>query len=127
MSRTFGLGQQRHCITIPILEDSISEDPELFKVLLSSEDPDFSSNLPETEITITDADDVTVGLEMDTYPTSEEEGVVEVCVVVTDGELDREIAVTLTTSPGTAEGTECISHTEHGRPVLVSYSGVLYT
>lgn len=93
------------CITVPILEDTISEDPETFNVLLSSDDPVVSSTIPVAGVTITDEEDsVTVELEMAVYSTSEDLGVVEVCVVVSDGELDREITVTLATSPDTAEG-----------------------
>lgn len=103
---TFMPGESTECITIPILEDTISEDPELFNVLLSSDDPNVSSTPPMAGVTITDdADTVTVELEMEVYTTNEDLGVVEVCVVVSDGELGREIVVTLTTSPDTAEGT----------------------
>lgn len=93
------------CLVVPILEDTISEDPELFNVLLSSDDPGVTSSIPMAGVTITDeADSVTVSLEMEVYSTSEDLGFTEVCVVVTVGELGREIVVTVATIPGTAEG-----------------------
>ena len=101
---TFSPTIQQHCLTIPILEDTISESPETFRVSLSSDDPDVSSDVPSSVVTITDEDGVSVGLEMEAYQGSEEDGFTEVCVVVTDGELDREIVVTLATSDGSAEG-----------------------
>lgn len=94
----------RQCVTVPILDDSVSENPELFTVTLSSDDPDVSSTVPTTNVLITDDDSVTVGIEMETYSSSEGDGVVEVCVVVVTGTLDREISVSLATSPGSAQG-----------------------
>lgn len=92
-------------MTVPIREDTISEDPELFNVMLSSNDPDVSTMVPVAGVTITDeSDSVTVELEMERYPTSEDLGMVQVCVVVSEGELDREITVTLATSPDSAQG-----------------------
>lgn len=115
---TYAPGDVMQCITIPILEDMISEDPELFNVMLSSDDPNVVSNVPVAGVTITDeGDSVTVELEMDVYPTSEDLGVVQVCVVVSEGELDREITVTLATSPETAEG-RAIYCNEHAMVLL---------
>jgi hypothetical protein len=101
---TYTAGQVMRCVTIPILEDTISEENEVFNVLLTSDDPNVSSGTPTAGVTITDVDGVTVELEMEMYPTSEGMGFVEVCVVVSEGELDREIIVTLATNAGTAEG-----------------------
>ena len=94
----------RQCITVPILDDSISEDPEIFTVTISSDDPDVSSTVPTTNVVITDDDSVTVEIEMETYTSDEGDGVVEVCVVVVAGTLNRKISVSLATSPGTAQG-----------------------
>ena len=95
----------RQCITIPILDDSISEDPERFIVNLTISDPDITSTIPSTDVFIIDEDRVSVGIEMETYSTSENFSSVEVCVVVVTGVLNREITVSLSTSPSTAEGT----------------------
>lgn len=103
---TFSPVDQRQCLVIPILEDTVSENPETFEALLSSDDPDVSSTIPMATVTITDEDRVTVGLEMEVYPTSEDDGGVEVCANVSGGQLDREIVVTLTTNPGSADGKD---------------------
>ncbi len=102
---TFGPEISTQCIEIPILEDDISESPEQFNVMISSDDPDVSSTLPNTEVIITDFDTVTVGLELEVYMAVEDQGMIEVCVVITNGELDREAEVTLTTGDLTAQGT----------------------
>ena len=78
--------------------------------MLSSDDTDVSSMVPEAGVTITDeGDSVTVELEMERYPTSEDIGMVQVCVVLSEGELDREITVTLASSPDTAQGNDLSS------------------
>ena len=94
----------RQCIDIPILDDSISEDPESFSVHLMTDDSDVISSVIYAVVSIIDDDRVTVGLERDVYQSSEDLGLAEVCVVVVDGELNREITLSLTTSSGTAQG-----------------------
>lgn len=96
---------QRHCLTIPVLADAVSEDPESFQVTLITDDPDVTSNVPTAEVMITDQlDTVSVAIERELYRTGEGAGSVEVCVVLTEGELGREITVSLSTSEGSAEG-----------------------
>ena len=46
-----------------------------------------------------------IGLEDPEIVVNEDVGTVEVCVRILDGELAREVTVTLTTSDGTAVGT----------------------
>lgn len=126
---TFTSTVSRQCITVPILEDAISENDEQLMVSLSSEDPDVSSTLPMAGVTITDQDSITVGLEMDVYPTSEDVGFVEVCVVISGGELDREVVVTIATRSDTAEGMYMYVYTllcTYKLAVIISNSSSLH-
>ena len=103
-SLTFSPQALTQCIQVVILQDNISENPEIFNVLISSDDPDVKLSSPSTSVTITDDDSVTIGLEMETYLVREDQGSVELCAVVSNGELDREAVVTLATSDQSAEG-----------------------
>ncbi len=101
---TFSSTVMRRCISVPILDDSISEDMEPFTVTFTSEDTDVTTVTSTVNVFIIDDDSVTVGIEREVYSSSEDRGFTEVCVVLLEGELNREIVLSLATSPGTAEG-----------------------
>ena len=100
---TFSPSISRACADIPIEDDDISEDPEDFPVVLTSDDPDFNSTTPMTTVTITDNDAVTIGFEMETYPALEDQGTVEVCARLMEGTLAREVVITFLTEDGSAQ------------------------
>lgn len=101
---TFSPDVDRQCIEVPIIDDLVSEDPEMFVVIISSDDPDASIDNPEAPVTIVDDDSVTIGLEMEVYSASEDVSSIEVCAAIVVGMLDREALVTLSTEDSTAEG-----------------------
>ena len=53
------------------------------------------------------ADVVAIALDQLSYSVSESEGSVEVCVVLSTGQLARDLEVTLSTQPGSA-GQSCL-------------------
>ncbi len=95
-----------NCADIPIQDDDISEDPEDFAVVISSEDPDVSSTRPMANVTIIDNDNVTIGFEMEVYPAREDQGTVQVCARLMEGSLGREVAIILSTQDGSAREPE---------------------
>lgn len=119
---TFSPGMRRQCIQVPILEDEVSENDEIFEVLLSSEDPAVASDPPMTSVIITDEDRVTVSLEMESYSTSEDEGFIEVCANITAGGLERQVMVNLATTDDTAEGKYFFPPKLNGNSTLVQKS-----
>ena len=102
MMLTFDQNVSRVCIDIPIEDDDISEDPEDFPVILTSDDPDVSSTRPMTNVTIVDDDVVTIGFENEVYPSREDQGTVQVCARIFNSTLDREVTITLMTRDDTA-------------------------
>ena len=90
------------CVDIPIVNDNISEDPEIFQIVLTSDDPDVSITQPMSDVTIVDDDVVTIGFENEVYPSREDQGTVEVCARIFNSTLDREVTITLMTRDDTA-------------------------
>jgi hypothetical protein len=103
---TFDQDTVKVCANIQIEDDDISENPEDFTVVLTSDDPDVSLMRPMSNITIVDNDGVTIGFEMETYPATENQGTVEVCAVLIDGTLAREAVITLQTESGSAQAPD---------------------
>ena len=91
------------CVDIPILEDDITENTEIFNVFISSNNPDVSSINSTAEVSIIDENNVTIGLEKDVYQVNEDQGFVEVCAAVSVGELDKDVVVMLTTNDRSAQ------------------------
>ena len=103
---TFNEATQRACAEIPIEEDDVSEDPEDFPVILTSDDPDISSDRPRANVTITDNDNVTFGFEREQYSAREDQGMVEVCSRVIEGSLEREVSIILRTNSISAQSPD---------------------
>ena len=100
---TFSPSISRACADIPIEDDEVSEDPEDFPVVLTSDDPDVISMQPMANVTIIDNDAVTIGFEMETYPALEDQGTVEVCARLMEGTLAREVVITFLTEDDSAQ------------------------
>ncbi len=114
---------------ITILDDAVLEAAEEFFVFVTTSAPRVFIDTDETTVRVTDADDgrysyicmylciivvycnsevsspflvgVTVGLEQTEF-TVDEGDVVEVCAILINGALEREVTVTLHTRDGTA-------------------------
>lgn len=102
---SFNQVTSRACANIPISNDNRTEDPEDFPITLvpDGEDPDDPNN-PMTNVTIIDDDGVTIGFEMETYTAMEDQGTVEVCVVIITGRLSRSVTVFLDSRDLSAQG-----------------------
>jgi len=111
MMLTFNQSTSRVCVNIPVEDDGISEDPEDFVVMLTSEDPDVTFTMLTASVSITDDDGVSIGFEMERYTAREDQGAVEVCALVTKGSLARQVAIVLMTLDGSAENPEDYSNT----------------
>ena len=103
----FDMSTARACANIPITDNNVTEPPEEFCVVLYQEDgdPEDPGN-PKTTITITDDDAVTIGFEMEVYTTREDQGSVQVCALIREGVLAREVVITLITEDDTAQSFE---------------------
>lgn len=65
---------------------------------------------------------VTVGFEMELYSVSEDERGIDVCVIIIQGDLDRDATVMLNTRFGTATGGRYTYTHVHSESEQVSYS-----
>lgn len=100
---TFDESTSRACADIPIEDDQIVENPDVFRVVVEGDDPDVVFDPSSSTVTIIDNDMVVIGFEMERYQ-GDEGGVIEVCAVVMDGPLERSALVTVATSDISAEG-----------------------
>ena len=100
---TFDESTSRACVGIPVEDDDIVENPDVFTVEIGGDDPDVVFDPPSSTVTIIDNDRVLIGFEMERYE-GEEGGVVEVCAVIREGELDRSALVSISTTDLSAEG-----------------------
>ena len=91
-----------HCVKVPIIDDFTLEDTETFDITLSSPDMDVALSFPTASVTILDNDMVGIGLEETEYDTSEGDGTVEICAVVTSGAIQRQLVASLSTFDLTA-------------------------
>ena len=63
VNRTFSpSGDTQQCVTISIVEDTILESTEIFRVLLSSSSPDVRLLQNVTEISVRDDDGIVISL-----------------------------------------------------------------
>ena len=94
----------RNCAHVIIDDDSIVENAESFRVVVSSSDPQVDIRNSTTIVTIEDNDEVAVGFEMDQYR-GEEGQMTMVCAIVKGSvSLDRPVLVQLSTRDSTASG-----------------------
>ena len=93
------------CVDIPIVDNDFIEEQESFTVTLTSSDPDVTFMPPTAPVFIVDDDSVTIGFEMELYNAAEGNGSVELCAVLLEGTLERDVTVTLETQDGSAQGT----------------------
>ncbi len=114
----------RVCRNVSTEEDDILEEDEQFLLDLTTSDPSVQLNPNVATVTITDDGvaysfslvplkaltrafyfiaGVTIGLEETSFTVDEGE-LVEVCAILISGTLEKEVAVTLQTSDGTAIG-----------------------
>ena len=130
MTITFDKGAvygDKQCYLVAISDDTVVEDDEVFFVTLTSNEPAyFESSLTQATVTIHhDPADckwsicfgyfniiiilytvVELGFQQTNYSISEQVSLRDamICVVINSGNLEREIAVNLTVTDGTAEG-----------------------
>ena len=93
----------RTCADIPITDDNRVEPAENFTVEISSSDPDVHFAPPISTVTIIDNDRVVIGFEMEQYQ-GEEGETVEVCAMLRNGSLERDLLVQIFTEDLSAKG-----------------------
>ena len=103
----FDISTARACTNLPITDNNVTEPQEEFCVVLTPEggDPADPSN-PKTTVAIVDDDSVTIGFEMEVYSTREDQGSVQVCALIREGALDRDVTVLLITREDSAQESE---------------------
>ncbi len=105
---------QTKCADVDILDDTVLENPETFSVYLNTtsvtDNPIANSGRIIVDsraqvavVTILDNDSVTVGIERESYIVDEGDKAIEICVVL-EGELEREVHVSILTVADTAHG-----------------------
>ena len=94
----------RACADIPITDDNRVELPENFTVEIRSDDPDVEFVPPTSVVTILDNDRVMIGFEMEQYQ-GEEGRMVEVCAVIRNGSLERDVLTQIFTEDLLAKGS----------------------
>ena len=104
LSLSFDASTARACANVPITDNRVTEPPEEFCVVLTTEggDPEDPS-APKTTVTIIDDDRVTIGFEQEMYSAREDQGSQEVCALIINGELARDVVLSLLTGDGSAE------------------------
>lgn len=93
----------RTCADIPITDDNRVELAENFTVEIRSDDPDVDFTPPTSTVTIIDNDRVVIGFEMEQYQ-GEEGETVEVCAMLRNGSLERDLLVQIFTEDLSAKG-----------------------
>jgi hypothetical protein len=101
---TFGTSTTNQSVTIPINNDDVVETVEDFiaNLTLRTLGANVVLNPSITTVNINDNDVVTPEFDQSSYTVPEDDGPVEVCLVVPDGQIEREAVVQLVTMPGTA-------------------------
>ena len=99
----FDISTARACANIPITDNNVTEPPEDICVVLTPEDGDPADPTnSKTTVTIIDDDMVTIGFEREVYEVTEDEGTVEVCALIREGALNREVTISLFTRDSSA-------------------------
>jgi hypothetical protein len=105
LNGTFTVGGATEiCFTFNITDDACVEDKESFEVYLSSSDPYVDVHISSAIIAIWDNDYALFNVESDTYFVDEDDGPATLCVVLTDGCLERDVIIDFATIEATAEG-----------------------
>lgn len=94
----------RACLTIPIIDDNIVEDPEDLVVTIITDNPQVSVPISASPVIILDNDRVVIGFEMEVYSAMEGQGEVELCAVLFEGSLEISVEVGLVSMDLTARG-----------------------
>ena len=98
--------QSKACMNVTIDDDSIVEDEESFKVVVSSTDQNVDVGLSTTTVTILDNDKATIGIEMNQYH-GDEGQMTTVCAALNGNvALERQVMVQLSTINATASGRQ---------------------
>ena len=99
--------QQSNCINILIQSDTVLEDSESFTIHLESTNHTDSrvslGTVATARITILDDDNVTVGMESESYTADESDRQTSVCIVLW-GETERDVEVNFYTLAQSAKG-----------------------
>ena len=93
----------RKCIFLTIIDDFSVEDVESFRLTLSSSDPSVVATDSAT-VSILDNDQLILAIELPSYTVLESAGAVEVRVLISEGELQRDVSIMLNTQDGSAAG-----------------------
>ena len=93
----------RKCFFLTIIDDMSVEDVESFQLNLSSNDPSIVAT-DSAIVSILDNDQLTLAIELPSYTVLESAGTVEVSVLVSGGELQRDVSIMLNTQDGSATG-----------------------
>ena len=109
--------QQRECVDISILHDSILENTEVIEVTLSSPGDGVRFTRPTTNVYVLDDDGVRMGLETRDYAGYEGEEI-EICVQLV-GMISQDINLNLRTEADSAQGT-CYSTTARYQVHLIN-------
>ena len=96
------LETQRDCVDITILDDSVLEDTEFFKVALTSPDELVHFTGPTANVYVLDDDGVRMGLTERDYAGYEGDEV-EICVELV-GMISHDIRANISTQPNSAHG-----------------------
>lgn len=103
---TFTGTSRMQCPSIPILDDTIVELDETFSVLLSTSNLAVNLIRDSASVLIRDNDMVTISWNPASYDITEDGSAARVCVQITEGEIDREVIVSYSTTDGTAESNQ---------------------
>ena len=93
----------RKCFLLTIIDDMFVEDDELFQLTLSSGDSSVIAT-DSAIVTILDNDQLSLAIELPSYTVLESAGNVEVSVLISEGELQRDVSIMLDTQDGSATG-----------------------
>ena len=102
---------QTVCVNAVILDDTTLEDSETFFIYLSAANNTIMDGRiridPSTQttvVTILDNDNVTAGIERESYTVYEGDQSVIVCTIL-EADLERDVQIDFYTIPGTAQGS----------------------
>ena len=93
----------RKCFFLTIIDDMFVEDDESFQLTLSSGDSSVIAT-DSAIVSILDNDQLSLAIELPSYTVLESAGTVEVSVLISGGELQRDVSIMLNTQDGSAVG-----------------------
>ena len=98
----------RKCVNLTINDDMFVESVESFRLTLSSSDSAVEAN-DSAIVSILDNDQLSLAIELPSYTVLESAGAIEVRVLISGGELQRDVSIMLNTQDGSAVGKNCYS------------------